>query len=133
MERILLYIKSVFEREFAKSLAELNEIQLEEDEMPVMVFGELDDVDAEVASKVGQRLGATGLFPRQKSMLVQLWRNCGYDTTEIEALDEEELLAKMTDMTTRSGDGMAEGLPSGTGGNTGGNGDASISNNDNAA
>jgi hypothetical protein len=49
-------------------------------------------------------------------MLVQLWRKCGYDTTEIEKLDEDEIIEKLSDMTTRSGDGMAEGLNAGTGG-----------------
>jgi hypothetical protein len=115
MERMLMYIKTVFEREFVKSLADINELKLEEDDMPVMTFGELDEADAEEASKAGQRLGATGLFPRDKAMLVQLWRKCGYDTTEIEKLDEDEIIEKLSDMTTRSGDGMAEGLGNGTG------------------
>ncbi len=115
MERMLMYIKTVFEREFVKSLADINELKLEEDDMPVMTFGELDEADAEEASKAGQRLGATGLFPRDKAMLVQLWRKCGYDTTEVEKLSEDEIIEKLSDMTTRSGDGMETGMGNGTG------------------
>lgn len=115
MERMLMYIKSVFEREFIKSLAEINELKLSEDDMPVMVFGELDEADAEEASKAGQRLGATALFPRHKAMLIQLWKKCGYDTSEIEKLSEDEIVELLTDMTTRSGDGMSSGLNNGVG------------------
>lgn len=120
-ERMLMFIKSVFEREFIKSLADINEITLEQDEMPVMVFGELDEADAEVASKAAQRLGATGLFPKEKSMLLQMWRQCGYDTTELEKYTTEELVEMLTPETTRSGDGMESGMPSGVGSASGNN------------
>lgn len=128
MERMLMFIRSVFEREFIKSLAEINEITLEQDEMPVMVFGELDEADAEVASKAAQRLGATGLFPKEKSMLLQMWRQCGYDTTEIEKFTIEELVEMLTPETTRSGDGLASGLPSGTGKASGNNSSINMDN-----
>lgn len=133
MERMLMFIRSVFEREFIKSLADINELTLEQDEMPVMVFGELDEADAEVASKAAQRLGATGLFPKQKDMLLQMWKACGYDTQEISTYSEEQILAMLTPETTRSGDGMAEGLNNGTGSSDGSSGNASDLNADNTA
>lgn len=115
MERILMFIRSVFEREFIKSLADINELSLEQDEMPVMVFGELNETDSEAASKMIQRVASVGLLPLHKDILIQAWQQCGFDTRTIEAEGEDSILERLTASTTRAGDGMKEGMPSGTG------------------
>lgn len=112
MERFLLYIKSVFEREFVKSLADINEITLEQDEMPVMVFGELDQADPQERAKVVQLMAGVGMMVRDKSVIIQAHKMCGFDTTEIEKLTEEELMEKLTPDTARVGE---SGGSSGTG------------------
>lgn len=113
MERVLLFIKSVFEREFVKSLADINELKLEQDEMPVMVFGELDQADPQERAKVVQLMAGVGMMVRDKSVIIQAHRMCGFDTTEIEKLTEEEIWEKLTPDTARVGE---SGGSSGTGG-----------------
>jgi hypothetical protein len=128
IQRMLMFISNVFSREFVKSLADINEIKLEQDEMPTLVFEDIDNLDPEVASKAGQRLGATGLFPKERSMLIQLWKQCGYDTRDIEKYSDEELINMLTPETTRAGDGMTEGMPSGTGSASGNNSSINMDN-----
>jgi hypothetical protein len=112
MERMLMYIKTVFEREFVKSLADINELKLEEDDMPVMTFGELDEADPENNAKVVQLMAGVGMMVKDKSIIIQAHKMTGFDTTEIEKLTEEELLAKLTPDTARVGE---SGGSSGTG------------------
>jgi hypothetical protein len=112
MERMLMYIKTVFEREFVKSLADINELKLEEDDMPVMTFGELDEADPENNAKVVQLMAGVGMMVKDKSIIIQAHKMTGFDTTEIEKLTEEQLLAKLTPDTARVGE---SGGSSGTG------------------
>lgn len=113
MERMLMFIKSVFERDFIKSLADINEITLEQDEMPLMVFGEFDESDPQEQAKVIQLMAGVGCLARDKSILLQAHKRCGFDITELEKLSEEELIAKLTPDTARVGE---SGGSSGTGG-----------------
>lgn len=113
MERILLYVKSVFEREFVKSLADINEVTLEQDEIPVMVFGELDQADPQERAKVVQLMAGVGCLVRDKSIIIQAHQMCGFDVTEIEKLTEDEIWEKLTPDTARVGE---SGGSSGTGG-----------------
>lgn len=113
MERMLMFIKSVFEREFVKSLADINEIALEQDEMPVMVFGELDQADPQERAKVIQLMAGVGCLVRDKSIIIQAHKMCGFDTTDIEKLTEDEIWEKLTPDTARVGE---SGGSSGTGG-----------------
>tara|TARA_R110001592_G_C13193003_1_gene753617 strand:- start:66035 stop:67591 length:1557 start_codon:yes stop_codon:yes gene_type:complete len=129
MERKLMFIADALQRQIAKPLLEINQYMLSESEMPIFEYGELDDADADVASKAAQRLGSVALFPKHKGMLIQLWRQCGFDPIELEDREEDEIIAMLTDFESRSGDGMAEGMPSGTGSAKGNN---SATNMDNA-
>lgn len=113
MERILLFIADVFQREFVKSLATINGIQLEEDDMPTMMFGELDQADPQERAKVVQLMSGVGFLVKDKSIIIQAHKQAGYDTTEIEKLTEEQLLSKLTPDTARVGE---SGGSSGTGG-----------------
>jgi hypothetical protein len=113
MERILLFISDVFQREFAKSLAAINGIQLDEDDMPVMMFGELDQADPQERAKVVQLMSGVGFLVKDKSIIIQAHKQAGYDTTEIEKLTEEQLIEKLTPDTARVGE---SGGSSGTGG-----------------
>jgi len=121
MERKLMFIADILQRQVAKQLLELNGWQMNESDMPMFEYGDLDDADSDIASKAAQRLGSVALFPKNKGMLLQMWRQCGFDPIELEDLPEEEILAMLTDFSSRSGDGMAEGMPSGTGSANGNN------------
>ena len=128
MERHLLFIKSVLENDLFKQLAEINGIRLTEDEMPRIEFGDLDQPDLETYSKMIQRLAATGVLPKQKAFLIQLYQDMGLDTTPLEGLTDEEFVALLGENTSRSGDGMAQGMPSGTGNALGNNSDTNSEN-----
>lgn len=129
MERKLLFLADVIERQIFKRLLELNNFKLSEDEFPRFEYGELDDADADVASKVGQRLSSGGLFPLQKDMLIQLWRQCGLDCAVIEDMSEQEILETLTAYTSRAGESQGT---SGTGDTQSGGSNSSL-NSENAA
>ena len=91
MERQLLFIANVFVNDLVKQLAELNGVYLSEDEMPRMQFGTLDQQDPEVLSKVGNRLGAQQLFPRDKEFLLSYYEDLGLDIEPLQKYSQEEL------------------------------------------
>lgn len=95
-------------------------------------FENLAEADLESFSKALQRTGAVGFLPKTLDVVNKTLDSLGIDRLP-ENTTTEELLAMLPDKTTRSGDGMAEGMPNGTGDATGASGDASASNADNAA
>ena len=112
MERKLMFIADALQRQLAKPLLEINQYKLSESEMPVFEYGELDDADADVASKVIQRVASVGMFPKEKSFLLDSLKQCGLDVTSLEGLTEEDLMSRLTDDTSRAGEGQGT---SGTG------------------
>ena len=113
MERKLMFIADALQRQIAKPLLEINQYKLNESEMPIFEYGELDDADADVASKVIQRVASVGMFPKEKAFLLDSLRQCGLDVTSLEDLTEEDLMSRLTDETSRAGEGQGT---SGTGG-----------------
>lgn len=112
MERKLMFIADALQRQVAKPLLEINQYKLNESEMPIFEYGELDDADADVASKVIQRVASVGMFPKEKAFLLDSLRQCGLDVTSLEDLTEEDLMSRLTDETSRAGEGKGT---SGTG------------------
>ena len=130
MERHLMFIKSIFENDLFKQLAEINDIKLSEDEMPRLEFGDIDEPDQDVISKALQRMGSVGLIPKTKEFLTPIFVDMGFDVSSLENMSEEEFKELLTPETSRAGDGMENGMPSGTGEAQGNN---SETNSDNAA
>lgn len=130
MEKHMMFIQSVIQNDLVKQMMEINRIQLEESDIPQFQLNALDEVNPEEYGKLGQRLGAVGLMPLEKNFLMDFWSKCGLDVSSLEDMSEQDLLEKLTAFTSRSGDGMSEGLNSGTGSSLGNN---SAVNSDNAA
>ena len=123
MEKHMLFIQSVIQNDLVKQLMEVNKVSLEETDIPTFQLAALDEVNPEEYSKSAQRLAATGLMPRKKEFLMDVLTKCGWDVSSLEELTEEELLESLANPndTSRVGDGMASGLPSGTGSALGNN------------
>lgn len=88
-----------------------------------------EDTDLESLSKYVQRIGAVGFLPKTADVVNKVLAGMGVDALP-EGTDLTELLGENT---SRSGDGMREGLPSGTGSAVGNSGDSSANNADNAS
>lgn len=123
MEKHMLFIQSVIQNDLVKQMMEINRINLQEDDIPQFSLHALDEVNPEEYSKSAQRLAATGLMPRKKDFLMDVLTKCGWDVTSLLDLTEEELLESLANPndTSRVGDGMAQGMPSGTGSSNGNN------------
>lgn len=132
MEKHMMFIQSVIQNDLVKQMMEINRVFLSEDELPVMILGALDEVNPEEYSKSAQRLAATGMLPRKKLFLLDVLTKCGWDVSSLEDLTEEELIESLANPNddSRVGDGMAQGMPSGTGK---ANGNNSATNMDNKA
>lgn len=132
MEKHMLFIQSVIQNDLVKQMMEINRISLQEDDIPQFTLHALDEVNPEEYSKSAQRLAATGLMPRKKDFLMDVLTKCGWDVTSLLDLTEEELLESLANPNdeSRVGDGMAQGMPSGTGK---ANGNNSATNMDNKA
>jgi hypothetical protein len=105
-------------------MLEINRLQhLTEDDIPQFTLHALDEVNPEEYSKSAQRLAATGLMPRKKDFLMDVLTKCGWDVTSLLDLTEEELLESLANPNdeSRVGDGMKNGMPSGTGSSNGNN------------
>jgi hypothetical protein len=124
-----MFVKSVIDNDLIPQMAALNGVVLDEEDMPFFEPAALDQIDPEQFGKLGQRLGAVGLMPLHKEFLLDFWDKCGLDVGNLKDLPEQELLEMLTAFTSRSGDGMEEGMNSGVGG---ANGNNSAVNSDNA-
>jgi hypothetical protein len=91
-------------------------------------FDNVEGTDLETLSKAIQRVGAVGYLPKTLDVVNRILEGIGVDALP-EDTDLDEVLPEST---SKSGEGMKEGLPSGTGDATGG-GDTSSNNNDNTA
>ena len=123
MEKHMLFIQSVIQNDLVKQMMEINRINLQEDDIPQFSLHALDEVNPEEYSKSAQRLAATGLMPRKKDFLMDVLTKCGWDVTSLLDLTEEELLESLANPNdeSRVGDGMKNGMPSGTGSSNGNN------------
>jgi len=95
-------------------------------------FENLAETDLESYSKALQRSGAVGFLPKTLDVINKTLDSLGIDRLP-ETTTQEELESLLPNKTTRSGEGMAEGMNNGVGESTGASGDASVSNADNAA
>lgn len=98
---------------------------------PTFEFTSVSQPTLEEKSKAAQRLGAVGLIARTPKNINKMGEWLEFEPVP-EDISQEDLATLLGKDTSRSGDGMASGMPSGTGSATGG-GDKSSSNNENKA
>jgi hypothetical protein len=127
VEAMLDNIVELFQRDVIRQLYELN--GFDPARTCTLDYDNLHAVDLEGLSKAYQRMGATGFLPKTIDVINRGMTALGIDELP-EGTDLDEILP---DKTTRSGEGMEEGLSSGTGQATGEGGDSSADNADNAA
>jgi hypothetical protein len=99
---------------------------------PLMQFGDLVSPDLDVLSKFLQRAGAAGLLSQDPSTInwVAAQANMPQPFNDV-TIDIDEGRKQLTGFTSNAGEGMEEGMPSGTGSATGG-GDQSTGNGENS-
>lgn len=124
MEKHMIFIQSVIQNDLVKQMLEINGLtSMREEDIPQFRLNALDEVNPEEYSKSAQRLAATGILPRKKEFLMDVLSKCGWNVESLLDLTEEELLESLANPndTSRVGDGMAQGMPSGTGNANGNN------------
>jgi phage gp29-like protein len=92
-------------------------------------YENLESDDLETLSKAIQRMGAVAFLPKTLDVVNKVLESIGVDALP-EGTDLDKILP---DKTTKSGQGMQEGMNSGTGSADGGSGNASDMNADNIA
>lgn len=86
------------------------------DRLPKVYHEDLDEEDLDEMSKMIQRLGSVNMLPRTPSIVSQILQRGGFkDYEEFRKLSQEELEALFTENEVSAGEGMQEGMPSGTG------------------
>ena len=99
--------------------------------MPEFVYGNVSKESLDEVSKFIQRTAAVSTFPRNRDTINWVMKQADIPYRVPDTMTQEELDAALGNMTSRSGDGMTEGLSSGTGTVDGSSGDSSISNAEN--
>lgn len=103
------------------------------DVTPYFDFASVSKESLDEISKFVQRISAVGMLPKSPEVVNWIMRQASIPYRIDEDMPQEELKGLLGEDTSRSGDGMTAGLPSGTGDASGGSGDSSISNNENTA
>lgn len=125
VESMLRRIVSVFNDDLIKQIYELNGWDIAR--RCKMDHEGFEDVDLESFSKAIQRIGAVGYLPKNLEVVNKI-----LNAMNINELDEEANLEELLPQDkSKSGQGMEEGMPSGTGQATGDSGDSSATNADN--
>ena len=91
-----------------------------------------EDADLETYSKAIQRMAATAMLPKTLDVINSNLRTLGIDELASDTT-QEELDKLLGNMESKSGQGMSEGMNSGTGGANGSSGNASDTNSENTA
>lgn len=103
------------------------------DILPFFDFGDLKSPDLDVLSKFIQRCAATGMLSQDPATINWIAEQANMPIPFPDpTMDIEEARMQLTGASSRSGDGMGSGLPSGTGSADGEAGDSSIANGENA-
>ena len=119
-------IKNVLDNDLIKQTFEMNKWDTKV--LPEFVYEPLDQISLDELGKFVQRVAATGMIEADRSVLNIIRQGMG--ATLYPETDEPHK-EYMQEATSRSGDGQAEGLPSGTGKADGSGGDSSTSNTEN--
>lgn len=107
VERDVNTILDTINEDIIPQLLALNGIYLDDDDMPKIRAGEIDQVDIGVFSSAMQRLKATGLIAITVDMVNEIYAKLGLEYRVPEGTTPEQLRELLGTMTSRSGDGMA--------------------------
>lgn len=127
LEGYLKTIADVINRDLVPQTLALNGYRFSADEMPKIVFGEIEDRDLDVLSKFIQRTAATGVLSKDKKLDAAIRK-----MADLPEPDYDDPMPVEEGGESRSGDGMTQGMPNGTGDSDGDSGDDSIDNAENA-
>lgn len=130
IEARLIEIKEVLNHDLVKQLWQLNGWSI--DVLPEITYGDLSTPDLDVLSKFIQRVGSQGLIASDPQTVNWLAEQANMplpftDTT----IDIEEAKKMLVGYSSNAGEGLVEGMPSGTGSADGSSGDGSTSNGEN--
>lgn len=130
IESKLNEIKSQLNHDLVRQLFELNGFSL--DVLPYFDYGKVNRETLEELGKYVQRVGSQGLISNDAKTVNWLAEQASmpkpFDDDEISV---EEVRKNLVGYTSNAGEGMVEGLPSGTGSSDGSSGDSSVSNGEN--
>lgn len=126
IETKLKEICNVLNQHLIPLLAKLNDWDLSR--LPTIIIDDLESVSLEDVSKYIQRIGAVGFLPRTPDVVNKVLNILGLEDLPVDVSLDDVL----PDKTTRSGEGMEEGLNNGIG-NNGNQEDESSNNLDNSA
>lgn len=107
IERDINTILETLNEDVIPQLLALNGIYLDDEDMPKLRAGEVDQVDLNAFSSAMQRLKATGLVVVNVDMLNEIYEKIGLEYRIPEGTSQEDLQKMLGAMTSRSGDGMA--------------------------
>lgn len=100
--------------------------------MPVYDYGQVSKESLDEIGKFVQRVSAVSMMPKAPQVINWILKQADIPYSVDEDASAEDLNNLLTPMTSRSGDGLEEGLPGGTGNNSGSSGDSSTGNTENA-
>ena len=109
VQRDIDIITEAFNKDLIPQLLALNGIILEDDDMPKLKPGLIEEVDMESFSKFVQRIGAVGYLPKTPAVINKILEVGGFDERFDEDMDQEELMKLLGQDISRAGDGMAAG------------------------
>lgn len=126
VESMLKRIVQVFNDDLIRQIYELNGWDIAR--RCSMDYEGFEDIDLDVFSRAVQRIGAVGYLPKTMDVVNKILNSMNIDNLP-EDTDLDDVLPEKE---SKSGEGMKEGLPSGTGQATGESGDDSVSNSENS-
>lgn len=127
VESMLKRIVQVFNEDLIKQIYFLNDWDISR--RCKMDYEGFEQADLEGFSKAIQRIAAVSFLPKTTEVVNEVLNQLGLDALP-EGTDIEEVLPQ-EEVQTKAGQGMEEGLPSGTGKATGSSGDSTVSNSEN--
>lgn len=134
IKRDVSIIEEAWNKDIWAQTFRLNGFKIDWKDIPKFKAGEIEPVSLDEMGKLWQRLAAVGMAPiKDADFLNEIYEKTGVNYRLKEGLSPDEVSELTSDVTTRSGDGMSEGMPNGTGKSNGSKGDASTGNKENTA
>lgn len=131
IDRHLKFMARTITKDLVSQTLSLNGFNLTPEEYPQLRYSELDATDADVFSKLIQRVASVGYLPRTPELVNEILDTAGFDYRVEESIGKEEFDKLFpSDMQSRAGDGMK--TPGDGTSKTKSGGDSSIKNKENA-
>lgn len=116
IQRDIAIIEEVWNKDIWKQTFRLNGFNLKWNEVPIFKAGEIEPVSLEELGKFLQRTGAVGLLPsKSASFLNEIYEKFGVAFRFDSKASPEDVNTLTGEVTSRSGDGMKEGMSNGVG------------------